>query len=716
MKNSVLMCFVVGTCLFGAEVKLGKSVINPDYIEIEKLKSTKNVIVVDKEDIDQKGYTSVSQVLNDVPGITVGTSQWGEIDIRGQGTDQAAKNVQVMVDGAPITNLVNHPYTTNYDIIPVEQIEKIEIIPGGGSVLYGNGTSGGVINITTNLKSMDKPINKAGYEFTIDKEKKFYTNLGTKINDNLSVQVNYSKSEKDWYFVDTYSDTQYFSGGFNYKLSDRQNLSFKYSRFEEEGQFIKNVTKANLETYGKDYKPSYTTITTGIDENGLKKTIKKRRYISGDREDNNFKLSYNFQINENVLLAVDGFKSEGYFTNSEYDEDKKRDYETVGTKTKLNINYGNKSSILFGADYFKQTSTLDYNDYAMKKVSDGDTPVGNQYIDGNYIKYDGNYTYKEVLRSFNYERAVKALYFMNLYRISNFEFTQGMRYDITDWSFDKSAADGSGSDTRTTTNKNYEFSVGYNYRDTGKIYARYERGFTGPDGIQVSDRILDSEGNKIYKKTDAEDEIFNIYEIGLRDYILGSAVSLTGFLTNTDNQMNRIYRNGIKESVTVNYLETERYGVELTLNQKVGKFSFEEGYTYLKGKSKYNDKGKAAVDAGLIDSTSWSDSGLKKVPKHMISIKTDYNITDNLIIGAVWKYTGGYNNYFNEANREEDDLVDSHIVVDFSIRYNHPEGFSIYGGINNIFNETYYGYVGDGFSTVIPEDNRTFFGGFSYTF
>ncbi len=703
MKKILLLCFLSGTTLMAQDIKLGKSIISPDYIEVEKLKSTKNVVVVEKQDIEQKGYTSVSQVLNDIPGITVGTSNWGEIDIRGQGSDQAAKNIQVMVDGAPITTLVNHPHSTNYDIVPVEQIEKIEIIPGGGSVLYGNGTSGGVINITTNLKSLDKPINKIGYEFTIDKEKKYYINTGTKINDDLTVQFNYSKSEKDWYFVDTYSDTQYFSGGFNYKLSDRQNLSFKYSHFEEDGQFIKNITKSNLEKYGKDYRPAYATITTGIDKNGLKKTISKRKYLSSDREEDNFKLSYAFQVTDDILFSVDGFSSDGYFTNNQYDDNQKMNQETLGSKTKLNINYGEKSSILLGADYYTQKADLQYKDYTLRKDENG-----------NYIKYEGKYTYNEIERKFQYERLVKALYFMNLYKIGDFEFTQGMRYDITDWSFDKDASDGKGSDTRTSKNKNYEVSVGYNYRDTGKVYARYERGFTGPDGLQVSDRVLDSEGNKIYKKTEAEDEIFNIYEIGLRDFIFGSAISLTGFYTNTDNQMNRIYRNGIKESVTVNYLETERYGVEFTANQRIGKLSLEQGYTYMKGKSDYNDKGKAAIaDGQKID---WTDSGLKKVPKHMISLRADYDITDNLTTGAVWKYTGDYNNFLSEADRSEDNLVKSHAVVDVSIRYNHPQGFSVYGGINNIFNETYYGYVSDGFSTVIPEDGRTFYAGFSYIF
>jgi len=268
VKKSLLLFYLaLSACAIADDVTLGKSIINPDYIEVEKLKSTKNVIVIDEKDIAEKGYQNVSEILDDIPGVTVGTSGWGEIDIRGQGEGEAAKNIQVLVDGAPITLLLNHPYTANYDIVPVEQIEKIEVIPGGGSVLYGNGTVGGVINITTNLKSMEKPKNKVGYEFTIDQEKRYYANIGEKINDNLTVQLNYSKSEKDWYFVDTFDNTEYFSGGFNYKISDKQAVALKYSRFEEDGKFIKTISNKNLKNYGRDYRPNTSLVTVGIDEN-----------------------------------------------------------------------------------------------------------------------------------------------------------------------------------------------------------------------------------------------------------------------------------------------------------------------------------------------------------------------------------------------------------------------------------------------------------------
>lgn len=703
-KYLFFVCVLLGASSYATEVDLGKSIISPDYIEIQKLKATKNVIVVDKKDIEEKGYQSVSQVLNDVPGITVGTTGVdGDIDIRGQGAGQSKKNIQVMIDGAPVTTLVSHPMTTNYNVVPVEQIEKIEVIPGGGSVLYGSGTAGGVINITTNLKSMNKPKNKVGYEFTIDNEKKYYTNLGAKVTDNLILQLNYSKSEKDWYFKDTYNNTQYFSTGLNYKINDNQNISFQYNHFDEEGKTIKVISKRNLKKYGRDYVPRETKITVGLDEHGLKIRKKVRNYLPTDRKSDNFKTSYDYRINDRLFLQVDGFKNKGYFTGLT-DENTKMDQDTFGGKAKLNVSYGEKNSILFGADWVKQNAELRYSDYRMKKDANG-----------NYIKYNGKYTYYEKPLSFEYEKYVKALYFLNILEKNNFEFTQGMRYDVTDWSFDKKSAVASGSETRTTNNRNYELSVGYNYRDTGKVYARYERGFTGPDGVEVSDQVLDANGTKTYQATKAEDEIFDMYEVGIRDYIFGSAISLTGFYSNTDNQMDRIYMNGIKEMKTVNFLKTKRYGLEANAVQNVGKFTFEESYSYLKGKSGYNSKGEAAVAAG--NKINWSESGLQKVPKHTVMLKADYDITDNLSIGMDWKYTGSYNNFYDEANREEDDVVKSNTVVGLSIAYNNPEGFGVYGGIRNLFNEEYYGYTSAGrYGTVVPQEERTFYAGFSYTF
>lgn len=709
-------------------IELGESIISPDYIEVEKLKSTKNVIVLDKTDIEEKGYASLSEVLDDVPGITVGVSGWGEIDIRGQGEGEAAKNVQVLVDGSPITLLLDHPYKANYDIVPVEQIEKIEVIPGGGSVLYGGGTAGGVVNITTNLKAMMEPVNKVGYEYTRNNEKKYYTNLGRKIGENLTLQVNYSHSDKEWYFVDTYDNTEYFSGGLNYKITDNQALALKYSRFKEDGKFLQTVSlndsyyAKGLKTLGKNYRPRPGKVTVGVDENGQK--IKKDidGYLIADRKEEQFKGTYTANLTDDSQLLVDLFHSDGYFKNNKYvdDDDQQINQQTTGGKLKFNVNYGERNSILFGIDCYKQKADICYDDIRSKSTKYGDVPdvgAGETVTSWGTIKNaNGDTIYLADPLSFDYDKFTKAAYFLNIFKWSDFELTLGARYDQTDWEVYKDQAGGWGvvEDTSKRRNMNYEASLGWNYRDTGKVYARYERGFTSPNGMEITDRIYVGNDKKTVL-TGAGDQIFDMYEVGFRDYIWGSAINLTTFYTHTDNQLDRFYdtSSGKFEMKTMNLLETYRYGVEFTARQEFGKLTFEQGYTYLMGKSKYNDLGKEKEG-----DVKFADSGLKKVPKHNISLKVDYEFTDNLSAGLMWKYVGSYNNYLEQDDKSSDKIVGSHELTDFSVRYNHPSGFNIYAGINNLFDEEYYGYVNGGgsYTYVVPQNGRTYYVGASFTF
>lgn len=678
------------------EIELSKSIIKSDYIEGKKLENTKQIYIIDNSKIEKEGYKNISEVLNDVPGVSVGTSGWGEIDIRGQGADQANKNIQVMVDGAPITTLVNHPFQTNYDVVPVEQIERIEVIPGGGSVLYGNGASGGVINISTNLKNMAKSKNNLGYEYMQNNKKKYYFNLGNSLSDKLYFQLNYSKKDENLYFVDTYKKNDYFSGGLTYNLNENQNISLRYSHFNEKAQFIKNISKKNLETYGKNYKPSYKKITIGIDKDGKKVQTYKRGYLNGDRKIDSLKGNYTYSFNKKSKFIIDIFGDKGYFTNNN-DLNKKMYQKTHGIKSKVDLSYWNNNSILFGVDYYTQNANLKYVDYVRDKNS-------------KILKY------KERPLNFDYERNVIAIYVLNKNTYKDFEFSQGIRNDITVWNFEKNASDGQGKDERKTINRAYELSTGWNYNDTGKIYVRYERGFTGPDGLQISDRVYEN-GEKIYKKTNAEDEIFDIYEVGIRDYILGSSVNITAFYTNTNNQLNRLYtrnKQGKLEYKTLNLLKTERYGIETSLYQEIGKFSFEENYTWLRGKTGYNSDGEKFIEEG--NKVDWTKSGLKKVPEHTVKLKMAYNFTSQFNGKIAYNYIGGYNNYFKKADRSEDSLVKSHSIVNLSLNYNMKSGVEIYGGINNIFNEHYYSYVSDSFATVIPSDERTLFMGIKYTF
>lgn len=110
----------------------------------------KHVTVITSEDIMESTGKNIIDVLAQEAGINVrstfGNDKQAVIDIRGMG-DTAASNVLVMVDGL----VLNAPDQSGPSIssVPIEQIERIEIVRGAGSVVYGSGAVGGVINIIT---------------------------------------------------------------------------------------------------------------------------------------------------------------------------------------------------------------------------------------------------------------------------------------------------------------------------------------------------------------------------------------------------------------------------------------------------------------------------------------------------------------------------------------------------------------------------------------
>lgn len=578
------------------DVELQPSYVRPDYVEIERLRTTKEIVVLPKEVIRERGNRTISDALQSVPGISVGTTGAGEIDIRGQGAGQANRNIQVLIDGAPITTLVNHPMSTNYDVVPVEQIERIEVIPGGGSVLYGSGASGGVINITTNLRSMEDPKNTATAEWN-SKGYRTTANLGGTFADNrFAYDFSASHLERDLYFRDTYRDSNYFSGGLRWNLTDKQTLVFRASRLEEDSQYIGNVSIDKVKAEGEDYRPDYKDITVGLDAEGHKITKRVRDYLNGDRRHDTVNVSYLNDWSDDLRFTVDAFYNNGYFSGVD-DENKVMDHDGHGVKAKADWDYSDMGSLLIGADYTVQKASLAYDNY-------------------KFLSYKDK-TYTRQPLHHNYEKDIYALYLLNTVKWSDFEFTQGARRELTQWKFDKNdSTEGAGSGTSDRWNWAFELSAAWNYRDTGRLYVRYERGYTVPDGLQITDSVPAADGSgKVMSATDAEDEEFDIYEIGLRDQLPFTSVSITGWMSNTDNQMNRfLYMddNYKLHRRTLNYLKSRRWGVDLSFVQTIGNLTLEESYSYTMGRTRCNSAEACRFLEGHNVSIDYASSGLQK--------------------------------------------------------------------------------------------------------
>lgn len=105
------------------------------------------VSVLTAEDIRATGTTNLMEILQGVPGIYIKTSLFGFkplISFRGA----SGTNVLLMINGAPAKDLVWSPGIF-WKGVPADTIERIEIIRGPGSALYGSDASAGVINVIT---------------------------------------------------------------------------------------------------------------------------------------------------------------------------------------------------------------------------------------------------------------------------------------------------------------------------------------------------------------------------------------------------------------------------------------------------------------------------------------------------------------------------------------------------------------------------------------
>ena len=114
------------------------------------------VILVTADDIQKLGAKTIPEVLQYQTGVVlydqVGNEFQQSFDMRGFNA-QPVPNTTVFVDGVR----VNEPdfNTINFDLIPIEDIERIEILPGTATV-FGRNALGGVVNITTKRGRADR--------------------------------------------------------------------------------------------------------------------------------------------------------------------------------------------------------------------------------------------------------------------------------------------------------------------------------------------------------------------------------------------------------------------------------------------------------------------------------------------------------------------------------------------------------------------------------
>lgn len=236
-----------------------------------------NTSVITAEDLAANQYIDVQSALEQINGVTVteqvpGTSAY----IRLNGDDR----VLVLVDGQPITNTQSAAYgrgTVDLQTLPgIDYIERIEVTKGSGSVRYGSGAVGGVVNIITKKGEQDKT--------TLD------VNTGSWGTHNYALSTSGSSGDTSWYVTGSLGHRNYYK--FNHGGYDTDESRGDYSKDALTARIDQKLNDSSSLTFlalHTNFKGHGTTFSDGAD--GLQ-TISANKRI--ERLNNNYSLTYHF--------------------------------------------------------------------------------------------------------------------------------------------------------------------------------------------------------------------------------------------------------------------------------------------------------------------------------------------------------------------------------------------------------------------------------------
>ena len=456
--------------------------------------------IISSKRLENTGASTLEEAIKYTTGIvykaeTIGDNG-GEFLVRGK-----RRGTLVMVDGIPMN------FRTGYydlDTINIADVEKVEIVRGGGAILYGSDTSGGVINIITKGKRKNTISAEVGnyrrqkYQTTVQAGKfglgASWNKKGSVDRTSMAVKTDGSYNPKGPYFKFYGGEKTILST--NYKFNDNWKLSFDYNNYD----------------YVRGYMSEQTKLATD------------KRFIN--REENKIVLSFD----------KDGWKANAFYHKGTADS---RYHYWDGGKFYPNSYFYGNDDIVKGIEITKDIKIDAKNNLLL-----GTKAYNEKY--SYYKYYDPSYKVEERL-SYDYNRNVYSVFAQLDHKFDDkHDVIVGARETWT------------GSSPDGTNYSEFTPQIQYTYKmtDDTSVYASAGKSFTLPT-------LIDMYGKDAIIKNEAiRPEVGKHYELGLK-HLSGNHVwklalfksDVTDFVTN--------YTNKAGESYAVNE-DAKNMGVELS--------------------------------------------------------------------------------------------------------------------------------------------------------
>lgn len=645
-----------------------------------------NVQVVTEKDIQKRNVQNTAQAISMVTGVSASQSVEGTVNLRGY----SSKNILVLVDGQPMNTAWNGD--VDWNMIPVENIRKIEVVSGGQSALYGGRAVGGVINIMTKTQKQEGLHGSAtvsygsnatvnqNYNLGFKKNKfdfgAFYGSMNTHGWHDYDVSIRnsgkangYDSDAEGNAVIGNRGDKKVLNEtfGFNlgYSFNDSQKLTYKYThsiydwKYEDPISYIEgaNRWKGTIGENNKSYSPSSFLGTRGW-----------RAY-------NLHSLTYNDKDNGvHAHFGMTDYYKDGY-TSLSSKVDPKNDFSGSGTKT----SYPSKS---WDMDLNKRWNLGDHNllagvSYGQDKFNEAISAINNW----KSWSSDGTVT----------QRAGGKDKYWSLYAQDKWNFAPkwtayiGGRYDHYR-KYD-------GYDTKNYTGKvdlssgkSYEkfspkLSLDYAANKDTNFYLSYGKSFNTPILYQLF-RYSTLGGRNIYPNKDLEPETTDTWELGMKQKIGGKTdITADVFYAETKDYIHLNDSNKAHEFYE-NAGDAKTHGFEISLTQHHSDaWSSYVNYTWQTGKI----EGEKNYD----------------IPRHLLHLGTTYSKNPWTV-----NLDGMFISDRTEAGEESGHFKarDAYFLMNLSTNYQFNKNFGLQFAVNNLFDREYYDedisnnhyYIGDG--------------------
>lgn len=254
----------------------------PVTTQIQKQQS--NMTVVTAKDIAKNNYTTAQEAIQHINGVSVndqvagGTASY----VRLNGSDR----VLVLVDGQSVANPQSSPYgrgTTDFSALPdASAIERIEVTKGSGSVKYGSGAVGGVINIITKKNSADTE--KRTFDF----------NIGSWNTYNYGSTNQGKKGKTSWFIAKSIGRRGYMNYN-NGSETDKALSDYQKKMIDARiRQQINDKSSVDLHVFHKSFSSSYAKFKSPMKPSANTHHFIQDEMNGVDRLYNNVAVTYHF--------------------------------------------------------------------------------------------------------------------------------------------------------------------------------------------------------------------------------------------------------------------------------------------------------------------------------------------------------------------------------------------------------------------------------------